>query len=142
MSLCRYLCRSLRNNKMAQGLSGTRREGTGRGTGRGRRRRTAPPRVNSIFSAVSPLADREQALSSLQIKPSSLPQTPPVKAKYYATLLLKWPSTHILCALTTQKALTQFMSDLSFTLCRQVGRFIQSVHLTWKLVRLSLTLII
>lgn len=113
---------------MAQGLSGTRREGTGRGTGR--RRRTAPPRANSIFSAVSPLAAREQALSSLQIEPSSLLQTPLIKAKYYATLLVKWPSTRTLRALTTQKALTHFMSDLSFTLCRQVrvSRFIQSIH--------------
>lgn len=89
----------------------------------GRRRRIAPLWANSIFSAVSPLAAREQALSSLYIEPSSLLRTPPVKAKYYATLLLKWPSSHILRALTTQKVLTHFMSDLFFTLCRQVGRF-------------------
>lgn len=93
-----------------------------------RRRRTAPPRANSIFSAVSPFAAHEQALSSFQIEPSSLLQTPLIKAKYYATMLLKWPSTRTLRALTTQKALTHFMSDLSFALCRQVSRFIQSIH--------------
>lgn len=127
---------------MAQGLSGTGREGTGIGTGRGRRRRTAPPRANSIFSAVSPLAAREQVLSSLQIEPSWLFETPPIKVKYYATLLLKWPSTHILRALTTQKTFTQFMSDLSFALCRQVSRFIRANIWSWKLYWLPVPLII